>query len=85
MEHEDTTDSTSINYKANLGVTVMGRLWECDVKCLLRRRLCMVFFGERQMVIWLDSNSNLCEKKSSMEFFYFLDGFEKQKQKPHDQ
>lgn len=45
----------------------MGRLWECDVKnafCSLSHPLHLAaYFGERQMVIWLDSNSNLCEKK----------------------
>lgn len=38
------------------------------------------FFGERQMVIWLDSNSNLCEKESSMDFFLSM-VLKKQKQK----
>jgi hypothetical protein len=62
-------ESVAINYKANLAaVTVM-----VGIRCKPRRRplfFASDLFGERQMVIWLDSNSNLCAKKmfSSMEF-----------------
>lgn len=56
----------------------------CKTASLLRRRLLSLhmafFFGERQMVIWLDSNSNLCEKKI-INGYFFLDGFENKNKK----
>lgn len=69
-------NSITINYKANLGVTVMGRLWECHVK-LPRLSHYFFFRGAADGYLPRSKFQFMRKKSSSMEFLYFsssLDG-----------
>lgn len=83
MEHEKHQNSILINYKANLGVTVMDSIVRMRCKNAFSYVSLSCFgisihgyFGERQMVIWLDSNSNLCAQILLVVVLYifFLNG-----------